>query len=624
MSTETPREKADRFINEAKQFRLGALLTETPHPRSRTLSQTARESIPAALGILFDVDSDVIAKYCEWSAGAQPKRMAEAVARAVLGGGKVFCTGCGATGRLSIQMTSIWRDFWQKQRAAGLKCQPSCEELENRSFSVMAGGDYALIKSVEGFEDFTQFGRKQIRDLGVSKGDVVFAITEGGETSFVIGTAWEGLDSGAEVFYVYNNPDSVLREHVVRSREVIDEPRIEKVNITSGPMAITGSTRMQATSMELAVMVTVWEMALRMILAKVAPGADLPGVAEGPDGVPADFQRVFQAVHAALTSADLRRPLAGFVEMEAAVYKSGHKNSYFADRLAVDVLTDTTERSPTFCIPAFRKWDDLQAAESWSFLFLPAQTAEDAWRHLLKREPAAVEWSLEDVKALIGPETAERQHEVMREIGLKEILRFRIGLDGLQYRPFNPGDSASAIVTGAEMAELTSPDGFYRTQLEAAHARGAQVGLVFLGTAEEIGRAKEFVSGWDAAPRAVYLEAPACAGLLDAGVRLGVKMLLNALSTCTMVRLGRVLGNVMIWVVPSNLKLIDRSTRYIQQLAGVSYEDACRMLFDVVEYVTPRMKAGQAYPSPVGVSVMRLKHGLSNEDAEAQLYKELE
>ena len=32
----------------------------------------------------------------------------------------------------------------------------------------MAGGDFALIKSVEGFEDFTAFGKKQINDLGVS------------------------------------------------------------------------------------------------------------------------------------------------------------------------------------------------------------------------------------------------------------------------------------------------------------------------------------------------------------------------------------------------------------------------------------------------------------------------
>ena len=130
----------------------------------------------------------------------------------------------------------------------------------------MAGGDYALIKSVEGFEDFAPFGRKQIEDLGVSKGDVVFAITEGGETSFVIGTAWQGLEAGARVVFVYNNPDEVLRAHVTRSREIIDEPRILKVNLTTGPMAVTGSTRMQATSIELLAMLTVVEMALRDIL----------------------------------------------------------------------------------------------------------------------------------------------------------------------------------------------------------------------------------------------------------------------------------------------------------------------------------------------------------------------
>ena len=82
-------------------------------------------------------------------------------------------------------------------------------DFENRTFSVMAGGDFALIKSVEGFEDFAAFGKKQIGDLGVSSKDVVFAITEGGETSFVIGTAWKGVEVGAKVYFVYNNPDDV-------------------------------------------------------------------------------------------------------------------------------------------------------------------------------------------------------------------------------------------------------------------------------------------------------------------------------------------------------------------------------------------------------------------------------
>ena len=100
----------------------------------------------------------------------------------------------------------------------------------------------------------------------MSRGDVVFAITEGGETSFVIGTAWQGLDAGAEVVFVYNNPDELLRAHVARSREILDEPRVRKVNLTTGPMAVTGSTRMQATSIQLLAMLTVLEMALRNVL----------------------------------------------------------------------------------------------------------------------------------------------------------------------------------------------------------------------------------------------------------------------------------------------------------------------------------------------------------------------
>ena len=93
-------------------------------------------------------------------------------------------------------------------------------------------------------------------------------------------------------------------------------------------------------------------------------------------------------------------------------------------------------------------------------------------------------------------------------------------------------------------------------------------------------------------------------------------MLLNALSTCTMVRLGRVMGNYMIWVVASNLKLIDRATRYIQKLTGLAYEDSNRLLFEVFEYVEPRMKADQAYPPVVGLAVLRARDKVSNEEAE--------
>ena len=88
-----------------------------------------------------------------------------------------------------------------------------------------------------------------------------------------------------------------------------------------------------------------------------------------------------------------------------------------------------------------------------------------------------------------------------------------------------------------------------------------------------------------------------------------------------MVRLGRVMGNFMIWVVPSNLKLIDRSTRYIQKLSGLDYRHSNQLLFEVIEYIEPRMKADQAYPPAVGVGILRARRGLSNEEAEQELAK---
>src|SRR5436309_4507631 len=265
------RKRAEEFLQLSDQFRLGALTTESSHTVTANLSQVAKLDTSAALKLLFDVDDDVVRKYREFAGSGQAGEIEATVLHALEHGGKLFCAGCGSTGRLSIQLVAIWREFWQRQGARGISCSPSAVELESCALAVMAGGDFALIKAVEGFEDFTEFGKKQIGDLEVSANDVVFAITEGGETSFVIGTAWKGVEVGAKVYFVYNNPDDVLCKHVQRSREVIEERRIEKINLTTGPMAITGSTRMQATTIQLSVLLTVMEMALRDLMRELEP-----------------------------------------------------------------------------------------------------------------------------------------------------------------------------------------------------------------------------------------------------------------------------------------------------------------------------------------------------------------
>jgi N-acetylmuramic acid 6-phosphate etherase len=618
--SENSLKRSQEFLAISSQFKLGALTTESSHPITAELSQTARQSIAAALGQLFDVDGDLMNKYREFAESSRARLIADTLLHSLKNGGKLFFTGCGSTGRLSIQLVSIWRDFWQRQRARGLKCSPTTEELEERAFSVMAGGDFALIKAVEGFEDFTQFGKKQIGDLGVSARDVVFAITEGGETSFVIGTAWKGVEVGAKVYFVYNNPDNILCEHVQRSREVIQDSRIEKINLTTGPMAITGSTRMQATTIQLCVILTILEMVLRDLMKELEPGGPC---ALDSNSVPAEFLRKLIAMHTRLKSPNLLAQLANLVALEEGVYRSSHKNNYFADRFGIDVLTDTTERSPTYCTPPFRKFDDSTATESWAFLFLPYSETPHAWERIIRRKPKCVEWSENEIREMVPEDKAPRTIEIVKKIGYNELMRFKIGLDGLKYRPLGAGDSAVGIVSEDEKASLLSPDGFHRVQLEAAKKAGARIGLIFFGCDEALKEIGDFVSQWNPDCVTVLVPVQKADFLLEGVTRVTVKTLLNTLSTCTMVRLGRVMGNYMIWVVPSNLKLIDRSTRYIQKLTGLEYEKANHLLFEVIEYVEPRMKADQAYPPVVGVSVMRARHNLHNLEAEKRLAAEL-
>jgi len=591
--SETSDRRSEEFLRASGQFKLGALVTESSHPLTANLSDVARADVVKALDLLFQVDGDVVRRFREFVEARQADPIVETVVASIANGGKLFFTGCGATGRLSILLVSIWREFWAKRN------QP---EFEQRAFSVMAGGDFALIKSVEGFEDFAAFGQKQLAGLGVSSGDVVFAITEGGETSFVIGTAWKGVEAGAKVFFVYNNPDDVLCEHVERSREVIRDARIERINLTTGPMAITGSTRMQATSIQLCVLITVLEMVVRRL-----SGESPLQVA----GIPAQFLEGLESLHATLRSPALLEQLAELVKLEESVYRSGRKNSYLADRFGIDVLTDTTERSPTYCTPPFRRCDDPKAAESWSFLFVPEAASCEAWRNILKREPQCIDWAEPEVLELVGAERLQKTMDTLRRIRGDDLLSFRIGQDGLDLRKPLAGDSAIVVVAAEELEKHFAAGGFFRERLSAAAEAGAACAMILVGDGDDSTIQSEI--------RRVRLPIPANTFLLDGLSRVGLKLLLNALSTCTMVRLGRVMGNYMIWVVATNLKLIDRATRYIQRLAGLTYADANRLLFEAIEYVEPRMKTDQSYPPVVGLAVLRARYRLSNEQAEQRL-----
>jgi N-acetylmuramic acid 6-phosphate etherase len=593
--TKTWMQRSDEFLKTCGQFKLGALVTEASHPATANLSETTRLDIAAGLKQLFAVDADVLGKFREFAGSGQAETIAEVILQTLKDGGRIFFTGCGSTGRLSILLDSIWRDFWRQRANA---------DWENRTVSVMAGGDFALIKAVEGFEDVAVFGEKQMKDLGVSAKDVVFAITEGGETSFVIGTVWTAVAAGAKVYFVYNNPDEVLCAHIERSREVIQDPSIEKINLTTGPMAITGSTRMQATTIQLCVLLTIMEMVAREL---VVPDGGKQGATRA--SVPREFFAQLEKACAGLTSPEFLASLAQLVALEESAYRAGSKCSYFAGRFGIDVLADTTERSPTFCTPPFRKFDDDQAAESLAFLFVPEDWTDNAWEELLKRKPRCVEWREADLRPLVPEEKLEFLRETVEKVSSTELMRYKIGSNGMRYRPLIVEDCAIAVASELEKPAAKS---FQLKQLDQAQGKNARTGLVYFG-------AQEPADLSSVAQVCVFVPVPATDLLLDGVTRVVVKLVMNTLSTCAMVRLGRVSGNYMVHVVPSNLKLIDRATRYVSELTGLAYDVANRLLFEAIAYVEPRMKLDQAYPPVVRLAVLRAKEKLTNEQAEERL-----
>jgi len=351
-------DSADEFLALAAQYQLGTLDTEAFHPLTANLSELAQNDLPAALQTLQAVDIAALERFQEKVGGVV--ELANVVAKTFAAGRKVYLCGCGATGRLSLAAEWLGR--------AGM-LPP---ELAERVIGFMAGGDAALIRSIENFEDFPEYGARQLDELGFADGDLLIASTEGGETPWVIGAAERAAAVSRNApWFLYCNPDDQLRAAAERSRRVLDDARIHKLNLHVGPMALAGSTRMQASTVLLAAVGLALE--YHREPAKIAPT------------LAAFINEVRDA-----TDYGLFAPLTA---VEAGNYRLGEHTLYQTHTTGLTTLTDTTERSPTFSLAAFENVFALEQPRSLPYLHLAGTPdAAAAWRALLLREPRTLEW----------------------------------------------------------------------------------------------------------------------------------------------------------------------------------------------------------------------------------------
>lgn len=638
-----PSARSIDFVANKKQFQLHSLLTEQRHPQTWNLSSTIRRDVVRGLEQIFSVDEDIVRKFSEMAQDtAVFDRAAEAVKRAIQKRKKIYIYGCGATGRLAKQLESaMWRPFWAKVKKSGLwktLANHLPPVVEDRLIGEMTGGDRALISALEGLEDLELVGELQLRDRGIEYGDRVFCISEGGETSSVLGTAKAALqlskrpgpksiqEAEPPVFFLYNNPDALLRP-LERSRSVIDNPAVCRINLTTGPQAIAGSTRMQAATSETFLMGVILEAAVHGLLQEFLTKNELSLLGFGPNFSIKNRLPDFKILHQIVTNSI--GPLARLVQLESEAYGNGKRAVYFAGRALLPVFIDCAERSPTFHLDPLDTVLE-RGKKSWLQVWTGARTRESAWKFFLGRPFRGLD------KNFYRPHFENKIKDAyLRSAALnsleqagddqKNLFDFSFSARNIAARAPESGDIGILTCIDEEIGTLALRHSAAARFIRLIKKRGGRVAVITAGnlSRDEVVPLLDRFSLDRKNDAALHFCLTGIDDPLQLGRQILLKILFNGHSTGVMSRLGRVVGNTMTSVKPSNQKLIGRATALIfshvndtisqeswQASAGrtnpITYAQANAVLFEAMEFSSQK----DASAGEVELSIIRILESL--------------
>ena len=358
---------------------------------------------------------------------------------------------------------------------------------------------------------------------------------------------------------------------------------------------------MQSTTTQLLVLGAALELTLVEVLRTHLDAADIErlGITVRQSG---DYAAQFSQLLDDLGQPQSTEAIAAMVRYEEHLYRRKGLVTYIADRCLLDVFTDTTERSPTFMLPPFRRHSDRASPPPWAFAKTPRLPTPQAWRQLLAREPRCLEWESTLYRELGAPAALQ---ENPPRLAASDMLDFLVGNEDDPSRYATADNAAILIASGKEARQMTAPDDALRTAFARCARPFAQHAALAIGP--EPMPAGLVPSVWHVPVR--LPESP-----LQLWDRLAVKLVLNAMSTATAARMGRLVSNTMAYLHPTNKKLIDRGTRVVAELAGTDYETACYALHEALEEMAHGTKTGEEQPSPVATAVARLRQRKSEPD----------
>ncbi|KAF1297380.1 N-acetylmuramic acid 6-phosphate etherase [Enterococcus sp. JM4C] len=168
---------------------------------------------------------------------------------------------------------------------------------------------------------------------------------------------------------------------------------------------------------------------------------------------------------------------------------------------------------------------------------------------------------------------------------------FTLAAEDLQERQLNQNDFVLGIAASGRTPYVIGG-------LQFAHQVGAKTGALSCNKQAEISQFADFSIEIEAGPEVLTGSTRLKAGTAQ-------KLVLNMISTASMVQIGKVFQNLMVDVQPTNKKLVERGKRIIMEATGVSFEEASVYFEESNQQVK--------------LAIVRILTGTSNEDAQQLL-----
>ncbi|MDM5189437.1 N-acetylmuramic acid 6-phosphate etherase [Bacillus sp. DX4.1] len=151
----------------------------------------------------------------------QIAKAVEAIVEAKRKGGRLIYIGAGTSGRIGL--------------LDAVECPPTFGTEPEEVVGLIAGGEKAFIKAVEGAEDSEELGIQDLKDINLTNKDIVVGIAASGRTPYVIGGLEYANSIGAQTVAVSCNKGSAIGKKANIAIEV-----------NNGPEVLTGSTRLKS------------------------------------------------------------------------------------------------------------------------------------------------------------------------------------------------------------------------------------------------------------------------------------------------------------------------------------------------------------------------------------------